>query len=155
MNYQYLNLFIASICFYATTTQATSFVYQDDLVCNDPVTLNVESAGCVGASYCSLGDKLNVYGTVELAEVAPSSTLCLKSKACLNANTWLCTSRTDKVDICSDLELEGTNGEECPEAGEYKFDVSTNIPNFGGFNFGSGMLATCFFKLLIVVLTIY
>jgi hypothetical protein len=129
----------------SSTVYGTNFIYQNDLVCNDPVTLSVESAGCVGADYCTFGDKVSAYGTLVLSEVLPSSTLCMKTKACLNGNTWLCTSRTDKVDVCTDFELEGTNDEQCPEAGEYKFDVSKELPNLGSFSFGSGMYNIIFF----------
>jgi hypothetical protein len=117
---------------------ATSFQYNNDLVCDSPVSVSVTKAGCVGSDVCSLGDQISAYGTMTLASTLPSSSMCLAIKACLNGKSWMCKTFNENIDICSDLELKGINGETCPEAGQYAFDGDVTLPSVAGLNLGSG-----------------
>lgn len=129
---------VASVIFVPTTVDATSFVYNNDLTCDSPISVSVTKAGCVGSEYCNFGDQISAYGTVTFSDDLPTTSLCLSMKTCINGKSWMCRTFTSKLDVCTDLELQGIDGQTCPEAGQYTFDSDATIPSVGGMNLGSG-----------------
>lgn len=136
-----IKLFISLTILSSSIINATQLQYGDDLTCSSPVYIIVKEATCDGGNsgICSLGDELHTSGYLTLQEDLPSTNMCISMKACLNGYSWMCKTFHNTVDdICTEMNLQGVNGETCPEAGQYTFDGDVSLPGNTGFSLGSG-----------------
>ena len=121
---------------------ATGFRYQDNAKCESPISLSVTSFACGGEddgdNICDFGGFLEASGTLTASEDLPEES-CLTLKTCFMGMSFFCKTYTEEsTNLCDALNLESTDGAECPSAGEYTFDGSMEIPSPTGMNLGSG-----------------
>lgn len=137
-----MKLLYCAVCLTAVfknNVQASQFKWQHDMVCDYPVTANIESMTCDGQESCYLGEEMDVYGSITLSESLPTSTLCVTIKSCFLGIKLspFCQIHQENVDLCTALGMSGGNsgGTACPNKGSFYFDYTFELPTEGGWMF--------------------
>lgn len=106
--------------------KSTAFVYGNDLSCSNGLDVSVSSLDCdSGSNLCELGDRLSASGTMSFSSAPPEKAVMTLEVCVLNV---FCKTYSEPLSFCDDLSLEGTNGEECPSAGDYTFSADFKVP---------------------------
>lgn len=98
----------------------TVFTYNNDLTCKD---ITVDVGGKVSGT-----DRLSLEGTLTTSSELPEA-LDIDVKICFMGIRFFCRNEeANDVNLCSFLNLQGANGETCPEAGTYDFTYDAKLP---------------------------
>lgn len=112
--------------------------YNNDLTCDSPVSITVDSLTCGNDLVCAFGDHVEATGSLSVSSAIPDQ-ICLKTKACFMSLNFFCREYTqDWVDPCSVMYLQSYNTQ-CPNAGDYSFAADVLIPEYDELNLYGGM----------------